>query len=280
MKEALLTELTPFFHKPALYTKTEVPFWDDGHISEQMLKAHLDPDFEGASRKHAFIARSLDWIGRVLPPEKYPSILDIGCGPGLYTEGYARRGYAVTGVDFSRRSISYAQASAREKGLQVDYALQNYLNLSLDKTFGLATMIYCDYGALPPEDRARLLGLIYRHLKPGGRLLLDVFSLARFQAYSERQTWEACPKGGFWSPEKHIVLHRACKYPGNVVLEQAMVITGGKTSHYYLWNTHFSRSALEQEAAASGFHTCGCFGDVAGSEYSVESPTLAILLEK
>ena len=36
----MLTELTPLFKKPPLYTKTEIPFWDDEHISLQMLNAH------------------------------------------------------------------------------------------------------------------------------------------------------------------------------------------------------------------------------------------------
>ncbi len=36
--------------KPPLYTKTKGEFWNDSYISQQMLKAHLDPEFEGASQ--------------------------------------------------------------------------------------------------------------------------------------------------------------------------------------------------------------------------------------
>lgn len=48
--------------KPPLYEKTKAAFWNDEYISKQMLKAHLDPDFEGASRKLKFIEKSVDWI--------------------------------------------------------------------------------------------------------------------------------------------------------------------------------------------------------------------------
>lgn len=41
--------------RPPIYTKTSVKFWDDEYISQQMLEAHLNPDFEGASRKLDFI---------------------------------------------------------------------------------------------------------------------------------------------------------------------------------------------------------------------------------
>jgi len=156
----MLTELTPLFKKPPLYTKTEIPFWDDEHISLQMLNAHLNPNYDGASRKLEFIEKSVDWISKILPSEHYPSVLDIGCGPGLYTERYAKKGYRVVGVDFSHRSINYAQMSAKRKGLPIDYFYQDYLKLSLDKKFDFATMIYCDFGALSTNDRKQLLKII------------------------------------------------------------------------------------------------------------------------
>lgn len=42
--------------KPLIYRKTCVPFWEDTHISKGMLQAHLDPLFEGASRRLDFVA--------------------------------------------------------------------------------------------------------------------------------------------------------------------------------------------------------------------------------
>ena len=54
---------------PSLYQKTSVPFWNDNYISQQMLKAHLDPNFDGASRKLDFINKSVNWINKIAPPE-------------------------------------------------------------------------------------------------------------------------------------------------------------------------------------------------------------------
>ncbi len=276
----MLTKLTPLFKKPPLYAKTEIPFWDDEHISLQMLSAHLNPDYDGASRKLDFIDKSVDWISKILPPEDYPSVLDIGCGPGLYAERYAKKGYRVAGVDFSRRSIHYARMDAKRKGLSIDYFCQDYLNLSLAQEFDFATMIYCDYGALSASDRKQLLKIIYRHLKPGGKLLLDVFSLAQLENFQESQTWEVCPDGGFWCPESYIALNRACKYPNHVTLRQTLVIANKKISNYYLWDTYFAKKTLGEEAVSSGFKICEYFGDVSGSTYSEQSSTLAVLMQK
>lgn len=82
--------LCSILEKPLLYTKTEIPFWDDEHISGEMLKAHLDPDFEGASRKLPFIEKSVRWIGELAPAGDYRRLIDFGCGPGLYGERFAQ----------------------------------------------------------------------------------------------------------------------------------------------------------------------------------------------
>ncbi len=79
-------ELRKEIERPPLYKKMAEAFWDDAYISKQMLKAHLDPDFEGASRKADFIDESVRWISRIVPPEKQTQLLDIGCEPGIYAE--------------------------------------------------------------------------------------------------------------------------------------------------------------------------------------------------
>lgn len=193
------------FELPTLYKETEAAFWDDDHISKQMLKAHLDPDFNGASRKLDFIEKSVSWIKQIMPSQSYPSLLDVGCGPGLYAERFTAGGYMVTGIDFSRRSIGYARRSAQKAGLNIQYICQDYLTLDIGKPFDLSTMIYCDYGALSTDNRRVVLQNIYRHLKPGGKLLLDVFSMARYNSFQEQQTWELHKHGGFWPRDCHLL---------------------------------------------------------------------------
>lgn len=138
----MFRQIRDALNKPQIYTQTDVPFWNDEYISKQMLKAHLDPDFEGASRKLSFINRSVDWITHTVPPEAYPRLLDLGCDPGLYAERFARQGYQVTGIDYSNRSIEYARKSALSNGLSIEYHYQNYLNMEFEHAFDFAVMIY------------------------------------------------------------------------------------------------------------------------------------------
>lgn len=266
--------------KPPLYAKTEVAFWNDEHISKQMLKAHLDPQYEGASRKLDFIEKSVAWIKEIVSSLSYPLLLDIGCGPGIYAENFSREGYQVTGIDFSERSIEYAQKSALRQGLDINYLYQNYLDMDLNLSFDFSTMIYCDYGALSTVDRQIIMKKVYQHLKPGGKFLLDVFSMTKYNDFQEGQTWEICRNGGFWREDEYIALNGNYKYPDSVTLEQVSIISNNEITSYYLWSTYFTKETLINEAKKAGFKVCEVFGDVAGDLYRNDNSTIAILLEK
>ncbi|MBK8417538.1 MAG: class I SAM-dependent methyltransferase [Anaerolineales bacterium] len=50
--------------------------------------------------------------------KKNASILDLGCGPGLYTSRLARAGFQITGMDYSYSSIEYATKYANDNNLK------------------------------------------------------------------------------------------------------------------------------------------------------------------
>ena len=48
-------------------------------------------------------------------------VLDVGCGGGLLSEGMARRGARVTGIDLAQEALAVARLHAQESGIAVDY---------------------------------------------------------------------------------------------------------------------------------------------------------------
>ena len=58
-----------------------------------------------ASRPAAFLDRSAAWLASALDLTEGSRLLDLGCGPGLYAERFARCGVRVLGIDVSRRSL-------------------------------------------------------------------------------------------------------------------------------------------------------------------------------
>lgn len=73
--------------KPRLFEPGEPLFWNDPHISKGMLKAHLDPTHDAASRRPEIIDNIVKHLldSGVLTPEM--KLLDLGCGPGFMSPG-------------------------------------------------------------------------------------------------------------------------------------------------------------------------------------------------
>ncbi|HDR14109.1 MAG TPA: class I SAM-dependent methyltransferase [Desulfobacteraceae bacterium] len=112
----MFEQLEKISGRPALFEfYTARDLWDDEHTSQQMLSFHLDPKIDVSSRKASFIDQSVEWITAQFNIGAATRIADFGCGPGLYAERLALKQAKVTGIDFSRRSIRYAQKSAMVK---------------------------------------------------------------------------------------------------------------------------------------------------------------------
>jgi len=274
----LYEKIAGFLKRPALYEKTAEKFWNDPHIATQMLEAHLDPDTDGASRGPEFINRSADWMASLLPEAAgpRPAVLDIGCGPGLYTRLFAQRGLRVTGVDVSENSIAHARGHDPDS----EYIVGDYLSMDFDGIFDMVTLIYCDYGALVPEDRRDLLRRIHKALKPGGLFLLDVFTPRRDEGAQDDTSWEALPNGGFWSAKPHVCLEAEYYYGETAQVDRYVVIEESGVRCFNIWNCYFTRQSLLEETAGFGFSEAGFYSDAAGLPYADDSKTLCAVLKK
>lgn len=257
---------------------TTADLWTDEHVSAQMLACHLDPDTDLASRNAAFIARSVDWIATRFAAGEGTRLIDFGCGPGLYTNALARRGVQVTGIDFSRRSLDYASQAAAAEGLDVNYILQNYLEFVSDQQFDVVLMIFCDYCVLSPMQRRRLLRTFRAILKPEGRVLLDVCSVAALEQRQEAATYEVCPEGGFWSPDRYYCFLNTFRYPHEqVTVDKYTIVEAARTRTIYNWLQYFRPECLQQEFAEAGLEIEDRYSDVAAQVYSPDTPEFAVV---
>jgi 2-polyprenyl-3-methyl-5-hydroxy-6-metoxy-1,4-benzoquinol methylase len=84
-----------------------------------MLRLHLDGARALASGTARTVEATVGWIVETFRPGSGDAVLDLGCGPGLYTHRLARTGAAVTGIDFSDRSPAHARGQAEAEGLTI-----------------------------------------------------------------------------------------------------------------------------------------------------------------
>jgi 2-polyprenyl-6-hydroxyphenyl methylase/3-demethylubiquinone-9 3-methyltransferase len=94
---------------------------DPAELAKFSALAHRwwDPESE-FKPLHQINPLRLDWIDG-LAGLSGKSALDIGCGGGILTEGMARRGARVRGIDLSDKALKVAQLHLLESRLAVDY---------------------------------------------------------------------------------------------------------------------------------------------------------------
>jgi SAM-dependent methyltransferase len=128
-----------------------------------------------------------EFIFKSLGELKEKSVLDFGCGEGRMAAQMALLGARVTGIDISPELIELAK---RRAGLdrvdrRVEFRAENILESSpAEEAFDF---IVCT-DALHHVDLSRVVPILWRCLKPGGKLIAkEPVSLSKsFQAFRDR----------------------------------------------------------------------------------------------
>jgi SAM-dependent methyltransferase len=207
-------------------------------------------------------------------------LLDLGCGPGLYAERFAKAGYSVAGVDFSKRSIEYATEQTTLNGSGIEYHYQDYMHIDYAQQFDVITLIYCDYAPLSITGRLMLLNKVYRALKPNGKFIFDVFT-PKMRA-NERRSWRYCGNGGFYDEKPHILLEAVYQYDDDdkTELRQHIVISNDSVNCYNVYDHFFTKESLISEIHPVGFSTLQFYDNVAGMEFSDAGETICGVFTK
>lgn len=175
--------------------ESKIP-WDEPAFSQRMLANHLSQDHDWASRRLGAIEQQVAWIASQL--SLGASILDLGCGPGFYTQLLTERGFHCTGVDFSPASVSWGRQQAQNSGLNIEYIQQDIRTYSPDKPFDFIMMTFGELNVFSTADVRDLVSRCAQWLVPGGKLLTEVhtFDEVKRQGMAEA-SWQRCPDGLF-----------------------------------------------------------------------------------
>src|SRR5699024_4593487 len=110
---------------PEPFTEVTQEIWLDPDRSDLVLVPHFDENIPGDCTQCSFIQETVNFINNIAQPNKYKNVIDVGCGPGLYSQKLAMKGYDVVGIDFNKKAIERAISDAEKKDLSIDYRLED-----------------------------------------------------------------------------------------------------------------------------------------------------------
>ena len=180
---------------PQPWSEGEKIPWDEPAFSGRMLEEHLSQAHDAASRRLEIIAEHVDWIHHSLLSGRPSRILDLGCGPGLYSNRLAMLGHTCTGIDFSPASLDYARRTAAPG---CEYRQADLRTADFGAGYNLVMLIFGEFNTFRPQDARRIMQKAWGALLPGGRLLLEVSDYASVQRTGSRpSSWFGGGRGLF-----------------------------------------------------------------------------------
>ena len=201
-----LLELVERQAVPEPWVEGEKIPWNDPDFSRRMLAEHLSQAHDMASRRFAVIDRHVAWIHDALLRARPARILDLGCGPGLYTSRLARLGHDCAGIDFAPASIAYAREQARTEGLSCTYQQHDIRTAEYGTGCGLVVLLFGELNVFRPAEAQTIVRQAHQALGEGGLLLLEVHTFAAVRDIGQQpRSWYSAPSGLF-SERPHLVL--------------------------------------------------------------------------
>ncbi|HUG16753.1 MAG TPA: class I SAM-dependent methyltransferase, partial [Thermomicrobiales bacterium] len=183
--------------------------WHDPDFSARMLQEHLSQAHDAASRRAGVIESHVEWIHRVVLEAQPSRILDLGCGPGLYTERLAALGHDCVGIDFAPAAIVYARERAHAVNLACVYQQADIRAADYGDAFDLVMLLYGEINVFRPDDARLILTKSRQALAAGGRLLLEAHTAEAVRAMgSAPSRWRAAERGLF-SARPHVWLQES-----------------------------------------------------------------------
>ena len=110
--------------------------------------------------------------------ERITTILDAGCGTGNHSIRLAEKGYRVVGIDVSETKISVARQKAEDRGLHVDFYVQDMRKLDLDTKFDAILCLFGGFGyCTTDKDIGSTLKRFQQHLREDDLLIMDFWPI-------------------------------------------------------------------------------------------------------
>ncbi len=129
-----------------------------------------------------------DFIEKIIKKEykegKPELVLDLGCGTGKMTIELAKRGYDMTGIDYSPEMLDMARSRAAELGFKdnILWLCQDMREFELYGTVDVAVCCLDGINHLTRvKDLNKCLDLVHNYLIPNGLFIFDINGKYKFE---------------------------------------------------------------------------------------------------
>jgi SAM-dependent methyltransferase len=228
------------------------------------------------------IDQQVAWIHTQVLPDRPARVLDLGCGPGLYTLRLAALGNECAGIDFSPASIDYAREQAARANAACTYMLDDIRRAGYGTGYDLVMFIFGEFNVFRRTDAMTILDKAYQALDPGGSLVLEPHTYQAVRELGGRTSWYSS-ESDLFSDRPHLQLYESIWDESRQATTERYYIldalTGGIESHAASLQA-YTKDEYRAALLGAGFGSIEFYPSLTGEPSESQKAFLAIVAKK
>jgi len=202
-------------------------------------------------------------------------VLDLMCGYGRHAIALAKKGVHVTAVDNLGAYIDEIKNVAENEHLPLKIEKADVKTYEPDESYDLVICMGNSLNFFDATDTTKLLKNISAHLKPGGHLLINSWSLAEIaiKNFKER-SWSTVGEVKFLNDSKFLF------HPTRIETESIMISPDGTTETKIGIDYIFSINEMEAMLNSAGLQLKEIYSIPGRKKFTVGEPRAYLVAEK
>jgi len=240
--------------------------WYDEFFDEDYLLTYQTPE--------EVTKEQVDFIEAVLNLPIGAKILDLACGFGRQIVPMAKKGYEMTGLDYTPMFIELAQKKAEEENLKIDFIVGDMRKIPFENYFDGIYNYFTSFGFFSDKENFETLKQVSKALKPQGKFLLETLNRESLIKNFHKTAWYKVGENVFILSENELNLLSGRLKVNRIILDEK-----GKREKYFDIRI-YSLPELSSLLDKVGLKIIETYGKRDKTLYSLDSPRMAVISQK
>jgi SAM-dependent methyltransferase len=246
--------------------------------SNKWWKKYFDCDkslyyFAGKKMKDQTI-KEVDFINDVLHIKRGDNILDVPCGEGRHSIELAKKGFVMTGVDFSLNFIRKGRIKEKKEGVKIHWEQRDMRDMTWVRLFDGAFSFWGSFGYFDDKGNKKFLDAVCRALKLGKKFLLDTHTRETlFPRLLNERGWKKIS-------DYYVLEERKFDHTTSRTNTEWIFFREGKIIKKHTSMRLYSYKEICDLLESSGFGNFQAYGNINRDTFNLDSPRLYMVAEK